>query len=605
MNLSGASSEPATRLCPRCGAHGRHPMCASCASETIPLPGGPDDPDSLVGAVVGGKYAVGSVLGHGGMGTVYRGAEQSTGLPVAIKVMRSDVATDGAAVERFKREARLSSQLEHPNIIRQFDYGVTDNGLMFLVMELLTGRELADEIAESGTLTVARALGIAGRIVDALRLAHNLDIVHRDLKPGNIFMARRDDGSEVAKVMDFGIAKSLDDGAPQVTQAGVVVGTPAYMSPEQAKSGKLTANSDVYAVGIILYEMLTGAVPFQSESLVSVLMMQVSRQPPPLRERRPDLANNTALQSLLDAMLDKTAENRPDSATAVGRLAELARAAPRPAVVVAADDAIDDEATAFMQAMADPEPLATVRVDGAGSEDEATAFVDAMVGPGPVATVRVSDGGSEDEATAFVDAVDAPPPRPSGQSAPAALAALTVSAAPAADDDAATVTAMPAQAATVVGVPAAESGDQVSQPERGRGSKVAVFAAVALVAVVGLGVGGWLIMSGEPEQAAPAVAASGGDERAEAVEEAPPPAASAAEGDVRTGSLQEVDAGSTVDAAQAAAPGPDTRVKVVSVPSGATVSWPCIDCPKLTPSTETAYPGPNCVTDIASVWVSV
>ena len=530
MTQPAPSSDSASRLCPRCGAHGSTPLCNACGIATIARPGGDDDLDSLVGATLAERYAVTNVLGHGGMGTVYGGVEIAAERAVAIKVMRSDVSMDAAAVERFKREARLSSQLDHPNIIRQYDFGVTSEGLMYLVMELLTGRELADEIAASKTLTVPRALGVCGQVAQALQLAHAHGIVHRDLKPGNIFMAEAADGSEVAKVMDFGIAKSLDDGAPQVTQAGVLVGTPAYMSPEQAKGGKLTATSDIYALGIILFEMLTGAVPFDSDSLVGVLMMQLSRQPTPLREMRPDLAANTELQALLDTMLDKAADRRPDAATTVSRLAELARAAPKPAMVVAAGEGAADEATAFMEAMAEPQPVATIQVGEGAGEDEATAFVDAVVDPGPVAQVQV-DAASEDEATAFVDAMPGPaatvysgqqvgadeatafvdampapavvrarplterrPARRAPQAPPVAIAPADAGTVTAQAAAAATATAVPAQVATVVAVPAV-GGDVSTRASAAKGAPVLVIvAALTLVLVVGAAVGVWLLL---------------------------------------------------------------------------------------------------------------
>ncbi len=429
--MSAATSETATatRLCPRCGAHGSTADCAACGTPTIAIPGGGDDPESLVGTVIGGKYAVQGVLGHGGMGTVYQGEQALVERPVAIKVMRSEVAADSDAVKRFQREAKLTSKLSHPNTIRLFDFGLTDDGLMYLVMEMLSGRELADEIQQRGSLELPQALDVAVQVAQALGAAHELGIVHRDLKPGNVFLVPQSDGSDLVKVMDFGIAKSIDDAeATQVTQAGMLVGTPAYMSPEQAKGAQLTANSDIYALGIILYEMLTGAVPFHAESMVSVLMMHVGRQPPPVRERRPDLANHAALQGALDEMLAKAPDKRPDAAGAVTLLRSVAAAPSQaPAVVVTAGAAatvhVDaggdvDEATAFVTAMPDDLLPAAVRVDAGADVDEATAFVEAMPEQGALvaatamppdsAAVHVEGGVDVDEATAFVESMPDP-----------------------------------------------------------------------------------------------------------------------------------------------------------------------------------------------------
>lgn len=379
------------------------PICQNCGVPTVGGEGENDGTSKLIGKVIGERYLVESVLGQGGMGTVFRGRQQPINRPVAIKVMHPVFAADEDAVKRFEREAKLTSRLNHPHTIQLFDFGLTDDGLMYLVMELLQGRELEAEIKAVRHLPVRRALALTLQAAKALKTAHALDIVHRDLKPGNMFLVRQDAGGDHLKIMDFGIAKTVDDSAAtQVTKAGVIVGTPAYMSPEQAKGGKVGANSDIYSLGIILYEMLTGAVPFSSDSMIGVLMMQVSRQPDPLAQRRPELAGLTELQKLLDTMLTKDAARRPGAAEVVELLTTLARDLPEagPEAVVRVHGAEVDEATAFVQAM--PEPVAAVAVDGAGV-DEATAFVDAA--QVRAAAVRV-DGAAVDEATAFVDAAE-------------------------------------------------------------------------------------------------------------------------------------------------------------------------------------------------------
>ncbi len=388
----------------------------------------------LVGTVIKGQYAVREVLGEGGMGTVFRAEQLSVERPVAIKVMRPEFLKDEAAVKRFQREAKLTSRLSHPNTIRLFDFGFTDDGLMFLVMELLDGRELADEVKMTGAIPVARALRLTLQIAQALRAAHKLGIVHRDLKPTNVFLARDAGGDELLKVMDFGIAKSIDDkAATQVTQAGTIVGTPAYMSPEQAKGITISANSDIYSLGIILFELLTGTVPFSSESMIRVLMMHVQNRPPPLADARPELAAVAGLQETLDQMLTKDAAKRPDAVSACKLLEKLldgpagkmatVNAALRVAKTVEIDDAHADDATAFVDAapdtVVDAGAAAAIRemdhhvhIDGAATDD-ATAFADAVgertarVATVPLAGASVNvDGIGADDATAFVDSVD-------------------------------------------------------------------------------------------------------------------------------------------------------------------------------------------------------
>lgn len=318
---------------------------------------------SLVGKTICGQYRVDKLLGEGGMGSVFAGVQLSLDRPVAIKVMQPEVAKSEDARKRFSREARLTARLNHPNTIKLFEFGETEDGMVFLVMELLDGQELADIIEKDGALAPLRAVNIAAQVAKALRAGHKLGIVHRDLKPGNVRITHDDDEQERAIVLDFGFAKKIDESVSQrVTSSGTILGTPAYMSPEQAQGKPVDTQSDVYSLGIILFEMLTGRVPFASKSMISVLMMQTSQQPPPVADLRPELGQIDGLQPLLDAMLDKKAANRPDPMATATRLRALSAqlqgtAAPaEPAAAVRVDDIGTQEATVFFSAMDDDEP---------------------------------------------------------------------------------------------------------------------------------------------------------------------------------------------------------------------------------------------------------
>ncbi|MEO1270460.1 MAG: serine/threonine-protein kinase, partial [Myxococcota bacterium] len=227
-----------------------------------------------IGQLFAGKYRLLQVIGRGGFGTVYRACQENIPRDVALKVMLHDV--EQSQIERFRREALHISQLRHPNTITLFDFGV-DDGVYYLVMELLEGSDLADIIDNHGPVAPKRAHRICAQVLRSLHEAHSQGIIHRDLKPENIFLVELTGETDFVKVLDFGIArhKSIAD-AERLTVQGTVVGTPWYMSPEQAMGREVTAATDVYAVGLILYEMLTGYQAFSGETLYAVLNRQVT-----------------------------------------------------------------------------------------------------------------------------------------------------------------------------------------------------------------------------------------------------------------------------------------------------------------------------------------
>jgi serine/threonine-protein kinase len=230
----------------------------------------------MIGREVIGQYRIEKKLGSGGMGTVYLAEQTSVSRPAVIKVLRlqGDSSEDGTT--RFAIEAKAASSLNHPNIVTIYNYGQMEDGTLFLAMEYIEGETLADRLAKCGQLPVDRAVHIATQIASALGEAHAHGVVHRDLKPANIMLVPRAGGPDFVKVLDFGIAK-VDDS--RVTSTGYVVGTPRYMSPEQLLGKKLDCRSDIYSAGILLYEMLAGSTPFQSETPMGWLHQHVEATP--------------------------------------------------------------------------------------------------------------------------------------------------------------------------------------------------------------------------------------------------------------------------------------------------------------------------------------
>jgi tRNA A-37 threonylcarbamoyl transferase component Bud32 len=226
--------------------------------------------------ILNGRYRVGSMLREGGMSSVWRGEDTVLGRTVAIKVLRPPRG-DEAFVTRFRREAQAAAALNHPNIVSVYDTG-SDDGVQYIVMELVEGETLADVLRREGKLPPRRAAEIGAAIARALHAAHGSGLVHRDVKPGNVMVTP---AGEV-KVMDFGIARAATDDT--LTQTGTVVGTAAYLAPEQARGGKADARSDVYALGCVLYEMVTGKQPFTGDSAVQVAYQHVNEEPPPPSE---------------------------------------------------------------------------------------------------------------------------------------------------------------------------------------------------------------------------------------------------------------------------------------------------------------------------------
>jgi tRNA A-37 threonylcarbamoyl transferase component Bud32 len=253
----------------------------------------PGGAESLVGTVIGERYKLERVIGEGGMSAVYAAEHVHMHKKLAVKILTAEMSDVPEAVARFKREAQAASRIEHPNIVAATDFGELPDGSFFLVLELVEGPALRDAIA-AGPLPAARALHIARQIADALARAHSLGIVHRDLKPENVMLAEKDGAADVVKILDFGMAKmapkdlSRSVAAP-LTQVGLVYGTPAYMPPEQAMGAAVDARADLYALGVILFEMLAGHRPWDDEDKTALLRKHISEPVPPVPNAPPQL----------------------------------------------------------------------------------------------------------------------------------------------------------------------------------------------------------------------------------------------------------------------------------------------------------------------------
>ncbi len=275
----------------------------------------PDVPDELlqfVGRVLDDRYRVDALLGVGGMGAVFRCRHLGLRKDVALKILRPAVAAGETMTKRFEREAQSASRLDHPNIVRVMDFGSLEDGAKYLVMQILEGEELKDTMGTPWP--PAKAVDTVLQVLAGLDHAHHHGIVHRDLKPENVFVTRDHRGDPLIKLVDFGIAKVVEgDGADdKLTRTGMVFGTPRYMSPEQAAGGKIDARTDLYTVGLILYELLSGRSPFESDDASEMVRMQLITQPPPLPDPIPE-----PLVAIVDKLLAKSRLDRPDSAKEV------------------------------------------------------------------------------------------------------------------------------------------------------------------------------------------------------------------------------------------------------------------------------------------------
>jgi serine/threonine-protein kinase len=277
-----------------------------------PLPPGKgtglDRASTLSNQILDARYEVMKKLGEGGMSYVYLAREISSGETVAIKVLSPRLASDKSSVERLRREAGLAMRLTHPNVCRILRLGESEDGLIYLVMPFLKGELLSDREVRGGPMDIATGVKLLQQMCAGLHHAHELQIIHRDLKPENVMLVADGGGGEHAVVMDFGLAKErrADPAIAKLTATGIILGTPEFMSPEQIRGKPLDARSDIYALGIVAFEMFTGKLPFQGRNAQEMMIARLRSQPQPVRQLRPDVPE------VVEKALHKALQTNPD-----------------------------------------------------------------------------------------------------------------------------------------------------------------------------------------------------------------------------------------------------------------------------------------------------
>jgi serine/threonine-protein kinase len=296
---------------------------------TAPEPTPPAAATSLVGQVVSGRYRIQKLLGEGGMGAVYLAEHTHMRKRVALKLLHAEMSTDEEVLARFRREAEAAAHVEHPNVAAATDFGQTEDGSFFLVLEYVEGTNLRD-VLNQNAMGARRALHVTRQIAFALERAHGAGIVHRDLKPENVMLVQKGDDPDFVKVLDFGIAKvehhPTRDAMQPLTRLGTILGTPEYMAPEQALGETVGPSADLYAVGVMLYEMLTGKHPFDAPDRMAVLSMHIVAPVPKMTDRNPAIDVPPPVEELVRRLLEKDAKLRPPGARALVEAIEMAAA---------------------------------------------------------------------------------------------------------------------------------------------------------------------------------------------------------------------------------------------------------------------------------------
>ena len=321
------AKDPSGAACPQCARAlppGAAKVCVYCGALLPAVPAasvaglGFRDRfarDALIGQTVGGRFQIEELVGQGGMGKIYRARHLALDRLVCLKVLKPALLKDPTIVGRFEREALAASRLNHPNSIQVLDFGRNEtNGAFYIVMEHVQGKDLRAVLRDEWPVPEERLCQIMAQVLAALAEAHAHNVIHRDLKPENVMLEQRRNQADFVKVLDFGIAKILDSDLPPLTRSDVVCGTPQYMAPEQATGARLDGRCDLYAVGIMLYQLATGHLPFDGASAMDVLTRQVHEPPVPPRKKQPNAPISAAMEALILRVLSKDPALRPQTA---------------------------------------------------------------------------------------------------------------------------------------------------------------------------------------------------------------------------------------------------------------------------------------------------
>ena len=411
---AGLEAEAVGRLrCPACNAAFRGNF-SSCMRDGTALIRTTDDP--LIGTTIADRYVLEELVGEGAMGLVYRAHHARLSRLFALKLMFGDVAADVSMRLRFAQEADAASRMSHPNVVAVLDFGKTDNGLLYLAMEYAEGETLAALLRREGWLPEDRVIRLAKQMARGLGHAHRAGLVHRDFKPANVATATGDDGQDVVRILDFGLAITGGDGhrIGRLTEHGLVVGTPIYISPEQARDQMVDHRADLFALGVVMYEMLAGKPPFEGTSQ-EIARANVTQQPPPISQRNPQATVSPELEALVLKLMAKKPPDRYQSADEViAALAAIARGTPpggprgggggerAPSTVQRLFDRAVEKVVGPGRPAAPP-----------GEVGEAAAPSDLEVARGPIAT----------SAATLLDATPLEPAAPQAVPAPASAAA--------------------------------------------------------------------------------------------------------------------------------------------------------------------------------------
>src|SRR5215813_12470402 len=418
------------------GARGSAPIAAAVGAQS--------------GRLLGGRYKLEQCIGSGGMGEIYRARRMHIGDTVAVKVLRADVVEDEKSRQRFYREARAAAMLHHPNAVVIHDFGEDADGTAYIVMELLVGRSLRQVLVQEGTISAVRAYGIIRQASAALDAGHRNGIVHRDIKPDNIILLDSNDAADHVKILDFGIAKVLDNKTldthsleQRLTNVGSVIGTPHYMAPEQCQGEEADSRSDIYSLGVVLYELLTGVAPFLAKTPTGVAIKHVTEKPRPLGEINPSVPE--AVDRVVLHALEKDPNARPQTALELAREFENALASEPDTMRFIRSGESQRITTSMIGAIGDPDVARTPTQPGAAvpsqnfettvSPQSAPQSFETTISPPPSAqsfetTVSPSAGADQskksgDAATEFIPRAQTksePPKHGATPSAPSAQA---------------------------------------------------------------------------------------------------------------------------------------------------------------------------------------